>query len=325
MAGVLSKLFEKKEIRETWKVQDSETISIALAQEAYYRYLFKKDKDNDQALTIPQKLVIDVTTESLQKKEVRQKSVPRLPRVIPKLMQSLRDPESSAKDYVEIIDKDPVMASAVLKLANSAYFNPIGRRITQLEDAIVKLGISGLRTVLSAAVMQPIIQKESAYFSQSGYRIWLHSLFCAVACEIIAEHRKVEKFKVYILGLVHDIGKITLFSELCKQFKMNKEEVEPNYHAFAPPLKKYSPALSYWIAKDWNMPTEIVNALGEQLKLKQGTEVSTYGHILYQANMAAEIFAAIYPVNPKKAKKVIAELDLPDNLFETFERVVAEL
>jgi HD-like signal output (HDOD) protein len=128
-----------------------------------------------------------------------------------------------------------------------------------------------------------------------------------------------------VLGLIHDVGKITLFSELCKQFKLNNEDVDPSYQAFVPSLKKYSAALSYWIAKDWNMPDEIVGALGEQLKLKEGLEISSYGHILYQANLAAEVYAAIYPLNPNKAKKVIAELDLPENLFETFERVVCEL
>jgi len=324
MSFSLSKVFSKKGSEELWAVQDSESIPTAVSREAFYRYLFKKEAKAEQ-LSLPKKLVIDLVVQKLQKKETREKTVPRLPHVIPRLIQSLKDPDSSVKDYVDIIDKDPVMAAAVLKLANSAYFNPIGRRINEIDQATVKLGIDGLRSVLSAAVMQPIIQKESAYFSKSGKRIWLHSLFTAIACEMIADHRRIEKFKVYVLGLIHDVGKITLFSELCKQYKLNDGDSDPGYNAFVPPLKKLSTALSYSIAKDWNMPNDIIIALEDQLKVRQGAEVSPFGHVLHQANHAAEVYAAVYPVNPVKAKRVLSELDLPEDLFEAFDQVVREL
>lgn len=319
MSFNIKNVFNKSDNNELWQVQDSSHIPVAVSREAFYRFLFSKDINH--SLSVPQRLVLDVTLQSMQKKDFRQKAVPRLPYIIPRLLKSLRDPDSSVKDYVDIIDKDPVMASAVLKLANSVYFNPIGRRIHEIDQAVVKLGINGLRTVLSAAVMQPIIQKDSAYFSQSGQRMWQHSLCCAVACEQIAEHRRIEKFKVYVLGLIHDIGKITLFSELSKQFKINDESVPPGYDAFVPPLKKISTALSYWIAKDWDMPKDICIALSDQTKLVQEEEISIYGHILYQANLCAEVYSAIYPYKPKKAMAVLKELDLPDNLFTCFEEI----
>ncbi len=217
------------------------------------------------------------------------------------------------------------MATAVLRLANSVYFNPIGRRIHELDQAVVKLGIEGLRSVLSAAVMQPIIQKDSAYFSHSGQRIWQHSLCTAVACEQIAEHRRVDKFKVYVLGLVHDVGKITLFSELSKQYKLNGETESPGYQAFVPPLKRLSCALSYWIAKDWDLPKELCQALAEQVSIENDQPLSEFGHILAQANLITEIYSAIYPSKPRKAEAVLEELDLPRNLFQTFRQLTTEL
>ena len=324
MTFSLSKVFSKSDsASEKWRIQDSNRIPNVISREAFYRHLF--ERDDQQTLSVPQKLVVDVTLQSLQKKEFRQKAIPRLPYIIPRLLQSLRDPNSSAKDYVDIINKDPVMATTVLKLANSAYFNPIGRRIDDIDYAVVKLGIDGLRSVLSAAVMQPIIQKDSAYYSESGQRIWQHSLCCAVACEQIATHRNIDRFKVYVLGLIHDIGKITLFSELCKQFKLNGESVSPGYGAFVAPLKKLSPALSYWIAKDWDMPKEICDALADQLKAGKEQELSPFGHILFQANLASEIFASVYPIKPKKALSVLDELDLPDSLFDSFEQLTKEI
>jgi len=319
----LAKVFGKSEDREPRHLQTIESVPVAFAREAFFRYLFPKNTEKD--LTVPQRLVIDVTLQSLQKAEARQKAVPRLPQVIPRLLQSLRDPDSSTADYVAIINKDPVMAAAVFKLANSVYFNPVGRRIQELEEAIVKLGINGLRSVLSAAVMQPILQKESAYFSRTGQRIWQHSLCCAVCCEHIAAKYNIERFKVYLLGLMHDIGSITVFSELSRQFKINKEEVEPGHNAFVPSMKKLATILSYSIAKDWDLPKEICQALLDQVQAKKEAEMSEFGYILYHANLVAETYAAIYPKNPARALALLQELGLPDKLYQTLDQLSREL
>lgn len=326
MALNISKVFSKGDAgRDANKLDVVEPSSCTLdaLKEVYFFYLFPKNTES--TLTVPQKLVLDMVKTDLQKKEVRQKAVPRLPTVIPKLLRSLRDPDSSVKDYVEIINKDPVMSAAVLKLANSVYFNPIFKRIDDIERAVVKLGIDGLRSVLSAAVMQPIIQKDSAYFSHTGQKMWLHSLNTAVACEIIAEHRNMEKFKVYVMGLVHDIGKTTIFSELCKQFKQNGEDVKPGYNAFVPLMKVLGPAVSYWIAKDWDLPKDICTALAEQTNIHAGARVSPFAHLLYQANIAAEAYVTLRNQSEPLALKILEELDLPKDLYEKLDLLAREV
>ncbi|TVZ39576.1 HD-like signal output (HDOD) protein [Alteromonadaceae bacterium 2753L.S.0a.02] len=322
--SILKQVFSKNEHdNREWQVIEPGLYGLSDANEAYYRFLYPKD--TERPLTVPQKLVVDMVKTSLQKKEVRAKAVPRLPTVIPKLLRSLRDPDSSAVDYVAIINKDPVMSAAVLKLANSVYFNPIGARINDIERAVVKLGIDGLRLVLSAAVMQPIVQRESPYFSQTGLKMWQHSLACAVACEVIADYRQLEKFKMYVMGLVHDIGKITVFSELCKQFKLNGEDVKPGYNAFVPIMKMLSPAVSYWVAKDWELPKDICKAIAEQVNLQAKTKISAFGHVLYQANMVAECYVTLRKQNEGLAAGVLTDLELPSNLYDTLDQLSREV
>ena len=324
MALGIANVFSKKDDKSTkLEVTEHHTYSIRAVNQAYYEYLFPTYTETP--LSVPQKLVIDVVKTALQKKEARTKAVPHLPTVIPRLLRSLRDPDSSAKDYVEIVKKDPAMSAAVLKLANSVYFNPIGKRIHDIEPAVVKLGIDGLRSVLSAAVMQPIIQKDSAYFSDTGQKMWHHSLTTAVACELIAEHRKIEKFRVYLMGLVHDIGKTTIFSELCKQFKKNGENVSPGYNAFVPTLKVMSPAVSYWIAKDWDLPKEICTALAEQTNIQAGNMVSEYAHLLYQANLAAEAYALRNDRTEKFTSAILSSLNIPVDLFDKLDQLKNEV
>lgn len=303
-------------------VREPSQMSQGECEERFYQMLFTAS--HNEPLSVPQKLVINVVKDALTKKEHRLNAVPRLPMVVPKLLRSLRDPDSSVRDYVAIVNKDPAMSAAVLKLANSVYFNPVGSHIGDIERAIVKLGIDGLRSVLSAAVMQPIIQRDSPYFSQTGQRLWAHSLNTAVACEIIGHARRLERFKAYLLGLIHDVGKITLFSELCKQYKLNGD-TSPGMQAFIPPLQAQATQLSAAIAKDWQLPEEICQALQEQVNIAPGKQVSALGQLLYQANIACEAYAITPKTKTDNLQFLLADFALPKNLFNKLDDVSTQL
>lgn len=332
VTSFLRTVFGSKAAKDTQRAQtrapaicmlsDSRALSGKQSAAAFYRYIFAGSAE--QPLTVPQKLVIDVVLENLSKKQQRHHAVPRLPSIIPKLLRSLRDPDSSAKDYVEIVNKDPAMSAAVLKLANSVYFNPVGSYIGNIERAIVKLGSDGLRSVLSAAVMQPIIQRDSPYFSQTGQRLWAHSLNTAVASELIAETRGMERFKAYLLGLVHDVGKITVFCELCRQYQLNGDQA-PGYNAFLPPMRRFSAQLSVQIATDWELPEEVIAALQEQLDVVPGKAVSDFGQLLYQANIASEAYAFTPKRKRAELQQLCDELNLPQELFAKLDQVSASL
>lgn len=308
------------------KVELPSTFSVLTAQYGFYTTIIG-NIDDQKPLTVPQKLVVSVVAKTLQDQEKRIQAVPRLPSVIPKLLQSLRDPKASGTDYVKIINKDPALSTAVLKLANSAYFNPVEKRVTSIETAVVKLGIDGLRSVLSAAVMQPMIQRSSSYFSQFGHKLWEHSLCCAVACELIAKQRNLEPYKAYILGLVHDMGKITIFSELSSQFKSNADSDQPGYAAFAPLMQSTSDALSHTIARDWSLPDELCDALQQQINLSPGQTLGAYAHLLFQANLACEIYAITKEDKSQAsaAQQALKDMALPLDLFEKLDSVKMDL
>lgn len=333
MSGLLARLkaafsiTEPRPSRATSEIMvvEPSNFSVSSISTGFYRSLFGK-AEAVESLSLPQKLMLDVVTRDMNDKSKRLKAVPRLPSIIPKLLQSLRDQKSSSKDYVNIINKDPAMTAAVLKLANSVYFNPQIKRITSIDIAVVKLGIDGLRSVLSAAVMQPVIERKSLYFTQFGHKLWNHSLCCAVSCEILARQRQLEPYKAYLLGLMHDMGKITLFSELCTQFKINQHQLDkvlPSYATFAPLMETLSPALSHTIAEDWELPEEICEALYQQIDIRPGKPISPYGHLLFQANLACELYFTVNEASKEDqeilslaAQKTLSELGIPKGLFK---------
>ncbi len=293
-----------------------DTVDLDLGN-AFHQAIFSSDELHTTKLSVPETLILQVVESNLKSSNYRLKAVPRLPSVVPQLLKSLRDPDSSADQYVDIIKQDPVIASAVLKMANSTYFNPSGSNIDSFQRAVVTLGLQGLRSLLSAAVMQPIIQCKSTYFVQFGKKLWEHSLCCAVCCQLLCEQYEIDPFKAYLLGLVHDIGKITIFTQLAQQFKLNAEQ-QPPAHAFVQLMDKMDLQLSYWIAKDWGFPDDILQGLRDQKEAQAHNKMSNEGKLLFLANQACEAY--LLHKNDRYSEQEVAilleKLALPSNLFE---------
>lgn len=150
-----------------------------------------------------------------------------------------------------------------------------------------------------------------------GKRLWDHSLCCAVTCQIIAEQTNLDPFKAYLAGLIHDVGKITIFNQLAQQFKLNINQDTPPASAFIILMNSMSCEISYWIAKDWGFPEEVVTALCDQINPHNGA-MSPLGHCLHTANLATECYAAVRAqvLPAAQAKQLLEKHQLPENLFQ---------
>src|SRR5690606_1862616 len=143
---------------------------------------------NAEVLSTPEKIVGQAVEQLLRNSEQRAAAVPRLPTLLPLLLKQLRDPLASSRDYATLIMQDPLISPTVLRLANSAYFNPYRKSLDNFERVVADLGVVKLRMVLSAAVMQPVLLGSAGSLPQ---RVWQHSLDCAAACQSLAQREGV--------------------------------------------------------------------------------------------------------------------------------------
>src|SRR5919204_872304 len=76
--------------------------------------------------------------------------LPAAPRLHNELTALLRDGEASPADAATIIEQDVAMSAKVLQLVNSAFFG-LRRRVTDVREAAVMLGLSTLRALVLSA------------------------------------------------------------------------------------------------------------------------------------------------------------------------------
>ena len=86
--------------------------------------------------------------------------LPTLPNVVDKIMQTVSNPKSSAQDVTKIISSDPVLATKVLKLVNSAFYGQFANKITTISRAVVVLGFEQVSMAASSLMLFEQLQNK---------------------------------------------------------------------------------------------------------------------------------------------------------------------
>jgi HD-like signal output (HDOD) protein len=186
--------------------------------------------------------------------------VPRIPEVIPQVLRSLNDEESSAAELSRLVAQDVVLTSEVIREANSAYYRPMSA-VKTIEAAIMMLGQNGLRMLLARIGFRPIIKMQSDGFSRRvAPQIWGQSEKCALAASLMAPGLTAGVFESYLAGLMQNVGLVVAF-RLADQVCQNG--TVPVSGEFGVTLLARSRQLSAEIAKHWEFPHDVADAIAQ--------------------------------------------------------------
>lgn len=267
--------------------------------------------EGNSELSVPEKLVGQAIAQSLNNNEQRAAAVPRLPTVIPLLLRQLRDPNASSRDYASIITQDPVLSTAVLRVANSVFFNPYRKTLDNFEHAVTALGILKLRMVLSTAVLQPVLLDRGDNLPQ---KVWDHSLAVAVCCQHLAERENADTYMAYMSGLMHDIGVVTLYNQTQLLSREYLDTKRPSATLLKNLIERWAQPLAQWVAEDWKMPPVIIQAL---TPVTASTQSSQLARIVQRANELCEAYAVCRAgqIDREELERLAARLKCPTNML----------
>lgn len=134
-----------------------------------------------------------------------------MPEVAARLDRMLEDENSSAWDIGRVIEQDPGLSAALLRLANSALYNVGGVPVTAADRAVTMVGAGRVRdlaySVFAVSAFSGI--PDDLVNMQS---FWEHSLRSATAASAIASHAGLPHGDaLFVAGLLHDIGKLVMY------------------------------------------------------------------------------------------------------------------
>ncbi len=213
-------------------------------------------------------------------------SLPTLPPVVTKLTHLLADEKTTAVQLAEVIEKDQVLTSKVLKMVNSAFYG-FPRRISTVSTAIVLLGFNVIRTLIITASIFEMMQSEDL-------SLWEHSLGVAAASGLLAQKLELQNpEEVTTAGLLHDLGKVVIRSEFPETYQEILARVKEKGLSFREAEKEIlgldHSEIGEFLTNHWNLPERLVEPIAfhhqieKARKYKKETAVVHLGDIIIRA------------------------------------------
>lgn len=249
-------------------------------------------------------------------------NLPNIPKVIQKLIDQFNRGDSSANDVSKNIQMDQVLSAKIMRLANSARYGT-GRRISSIDLAVVMLGTEVLKTLVIASGVVGAFKDIEAFDKKS---FWRDSFMVASISKLIAKHTTCDPETAFTCGIMHNIGELLIHMahpECAHKIDQlvaagaNRCDLQENQFAY-----NYT-QVGAELARRWNFPDQIIDALTQQAAPTQFEHYSAYAGIIYLANYLNQAFK--YNTPPEK---VLANFPsdmtqpLGINLVSFFESVI---
>jgi len=198
---------------------------------------------------------------------------PRRPNLLPQLMRAINDEEVSRRELSAIIARDPALVGSLLKMANSAFYRVSFRQVETIERAVVMLGSDGLRSLVAAALMQPIFQVSSAgRFLRFPDTVWDHALRSAhAAIPHAALVERTDPFAAELLCLISGLAEIVLFRAAMDHCAASSPQIQPDPLLIASLLDSQSATFAWRLGADWQLSELMLAALEEQIVTSEPT------------------------------------------------------
>ena len=143
--------------------------------------------------------------------------LPSLPCVLIDVRNVMEDPESGIFDLSAAIEKDQSTSAMVLKFANSAVYNPNGRKYSTLNDAVARLGMAQTADIANAmSIMQGVAISKDANKTQA---FWIHCFGVGLMARLLASivdpsTKIIHPENAFMIGLLHEIGRVAIASNV---------------------------------------------------------------------------------------------------------------
>jgi putative nucleotidyltransferase with HDIG domain len=135
-----------------------------------------------------------------------------MPQAASRVLDLLNSPDTTAEDLQRVIETDPGLTTAVLRLVNSALFN-LRQRITTVSHAITLLGFLRLRSLTLATVVAGLKSIAPGSAADLRDRVWEHSVNVAIGSRWLADELGVGwSEEAFVCGLLHDCGRFLMLA-----------------------------------------------------------------------------------------------------------------
>jgi len=245
-----------------------------------------------------------------------------LPTIFYQINEAVEDPECSFVEIGEIISGDPSLSARLLRIVNSSFFG-FPSKIETIAHAVTIVGTDQLHDLALATTVVNQFKGISKDLLNME-KFWLHSVATGLAARIIAVYRREPNAdRFYLMGMLHDLGRLILFLNVPDQM----EKVMSQYaragllhDAENKVMGADHAGVAGMLMEAWKLPEMLQEAVTYHHMPSQSPHYPTAASIVHVADIIANAMelgtCGDYYVPPLNAK-AWEILDLPTNLLSS--------
>jgi HD-like signal output (HDOD) protein len=234
-------------------------------------------------------MVLDSVSKSLDESVHQRDYFPRRPLLLPKLLQTINDSESTRTELVRVLMEDPTLAGAVLQRANSAYYRASPEPIESLDRAVFMLGTDGLRSLMAGALLQPVFRIPRGPFEKFADITWEQAERTAIAAEVNARTiGDAEPIVAQLLGRLSLLANIVLFRLTMDKYR-EQPHLTPRAEVLIEAIRMQRACMASLIAQSWKMSDLSITAFTEQQQQMSPSQMSSLGRSVYFGDLCGAL------------------------------------
>lgn len=238
--------------------------------------------------------VLGLVDKAIEDAAEHQQYFPRRPLLLPKLLQALNDTDSTRQELVRLILEDPTLAGTALKRVNNTFYRMSVQPVESLDRAVVVLGTDGLRSLLSAAILQPVFRLPKGFFDRFAEMTWEQAQRSAAGAQAYAAAvHEQDPFVAQLLGVMRSLATLVLFRLTLDKYK-SFPNVLPRPEVFIRVLQTHRNRLAADIGRTWQLSSASIDALEAQCREISPTRMSPLGRAVYYGELSSSIAVATH-------------------------------
>ena len=195
----------------------------------------------------------------------REIDLPPFPDIYARIIKTIHDPDVSLQDVSRIVVAAPDLCVRILLLANSALLNRSGMKITDLNVAVARLGLSAVNSATVTLATKDVFQAPKGSSLEyllnktrtESVKVAAYSYLLAIRAGLLSE-----KHNAMLAGLLHNISTYYILSKAVDFPDMVSKEV----------LNQWGPGISQVLVENWGFPENISSAIEKQQDIESAGE-----------------------------------------------------
>lgn len=179
-------------------------------------------------------------------------TLPSMPEAVQYIRQSLASDSVDVPTLSSIIQKDPVLATRIVRVTNSAFYRSV-QTVENVTDAIVRIGLAQTQNI-AMVLLEKSFEARLPLIESHINALWQESLHISSVARLLADYYAfVDAERAALGGLLSNVGALLLMTVID-----SKLEKLPNEQILNIMINQYACDFGAQLLTYWEMDAELI-------------------------------------------------------------------